>query len=136
MPRRTEPDALSLKIGLRIAQFRRELNLTLEELASLCETDSAESLGLSKGHLSNLERGFVRPTATTLKRLADAMGLELVDLVVFPEDSLRQRLIAATRGLTNGSMRKILREIEAAPKKATPKIRAKKVRHRVAKKRT
>jgi transcriptional regulator with XRE-family HTH domain len=138
MPRRTEPDELSLKIGRRIARFRKELNLTLDELGqrSSPQADDEDGAGNAKGHLSNLEHGLVRPTIHTLKRLADAMGIGLVDLVVFPEDDVRQQLIDRTRDLTRGSMRKILREIESIPKQPKPAQPQKKLRHRVTKKRT
>jgi transcriptional regulator with XRE-family HTH domain len=138
MPRRTQPDPLSLKIGLRIAQFLKELNLTLEELGQLTSdhTDDDDAFGNSKGHLSNLERGLVRPTVSTLKRLADSMGIALVDLVIFPEEDLRQKLIDRTRGLTAGSLRKLLKELDTNPKPLKPAHPApRKARHRVTKKR-
>src|SRR5580692_3636770 len=78
VPRRAKPDALSLALGARIRQLREEAGLTLERLAFESE------LG-SKGHLSNIEHGLVRPTAHTLRTLSDRLGVELADMVTFPD---------------------------------------------------
>jgi len=73
----------------------------------------------SKGHLSNIERGLARPTIYTLKVLADRLEVKLLDLVTFPDEDDRQRLIDATRRMSRGAIRKILKEEAATPKKAT-----------------
>lgn len=104
MPRRREPDPLSQAVGQRIRQLREEAGLTLEKLAFESE------LG-SKGHLSNLERGLVRPTIQTLQVLADRLGVLLLDLVTFPEDDDRQKLIDRTRGLPRGTLKKLAKEL-------------------------
>lgn len=90
MPRRLEPDPLSLAVGQRIKQLREEKGLTQEQLAYGSEMGS-------KGHLSNIEKGLVHPTVHTLKALADCLGVMLVDLVNFPEEGERQRAIERTR---------------------------------------
>jgi DNA-binding XRE family transcriptional regulator len=65
VPRRTHPDPHALAIGQRIKHLREEAGLTMEKLAY--EAD------FSKGHLSNLERGYVMPTVATLQLLADRL---------------------------------------------------------------
>lgn len=92
MPRRQNPDPLAQRIGQRIRQLRQRAGLSLEKLAYESE------LG-SKGHLSDLERGLTRPTINTLKAVADRLGVPLLDLVTFPEDSERERLVEALREL-------------------------------------
>ncbi len=72
----------------------------------------------SKGHLSNIERGLARPTIYTLKVLADRLEVKLLDLVTIPEEDERQRLVDATRRMSRGVIRKILKEEAATPKKA------------------
>ena len=109
MHRRDNPDPLALAIGQRIRQFREEAGLTLEKLAYESE------LG-SKGHLSNLERGLVRPTVNTLRVLADRLGVLVLDLVTFPEQDERQALTAALRKLRPAALRRIRKEIEAPTK--------------------
>jgi len=63
MPRRRVPDTLALAIGQRVRALREAAGLTMEKLAYESE------LG-SKGHLSDLERGLLRPIAHTLSQLA------------------------------------------------------------------
>lgn len=107
---------LSLAVGMRIRQLREEQGITMERLAY--ESDVG-----SKGHLSNIERGLVRPTAHTLKALADRLGVELADLVNFPDDGDRARLYDLTRQMTAPRLRSLLQEAEemAAP---PPRLRA------------
>ncbi|AUX43684.1 uncharacterized protein SOCE26_051360 [Sorangium cellulosum] len=111
MPRRREPDPLAQAVGQRIRQLRAEAGLTLEKLAFESE------LG-SKGHLSSIERGLVRPTIHTLQVLADRLGVLLLDLVTFPEDDERQKLIDRTRLLPRGTLRKLVKELEAPASRA------------------
>jgi transcriptional regulator with XRE-family HTH domain len=109
-----------MAVGQRIRQLREEQGLTLEKLAFESE------LG-SKGHLSNLERGLVMPTVATLKVLADHLGVLVADLVTFPEDGPRQALIEATRTMTAGTIRKLLKEAggRKKPPRATSSSRPK-----------
>jgi putative transcriptional regulator len=53
-------------IGIRLMQRRKELGMTQEKLA--------EQIGISKNHLSNIERGKNLPTVPLLFKLCDAMG--------------------------------------------------------------
>ena len=110
MPRRHEPDPLALAVGQRIKQLREEAGLTIEKLAYESE------LG-SKGHLSNLERGLAVPNVHTLQVIADRLGVNILDLVTFPEDDDRQRLVDRIRLLSKGTIRKLLKECEGAGKK-------------------
>jgi transcriptional regulator with XRE-family HTH domain len=108
MPRRDTPDPFALAVGQRIQQLRREANLTLERLAVESE------LG-SKGHLSNIERGLVRPTVQTLLVLAQRLNVLPLDLLCFPEDDTRQKLIDATRRMSNAQMKTTIKAVPAAP---------------------
>ncbi len=93
MPRRIAPDQLALAVGQRIRELRLEEGLTIQDLAETSE------LG-SKGHLSNMERGLVRPNIHTLKQIADGLGVLPLDLVNMPRDGVRQRRIELTRHMT------------------------------------
>jgi transcriptional regulator with XRE-family HTH domain len=93
MPRRSEPDELALEVGQRIREIREEEGLTIQELAETSE------LG-SKGHLSNMERGLVRPNIQTLKQIADGLGVLPLDLMTFPKHDVRQKLVDLTRQLS------------------------------------
>ena len=122
MPRRVEPDPLSEAIGRRVRGLRTELGLTQERLAF-------ESGTIGKGHLSDLEKGLVRPTAHTLKGVADRLGVQLLDLVTFPEEGPRQALVDATRNLTPVAVAELLRDarqrsVPAAPPRRDPRVDA------------
>ena len=53
-------------IGLRIMQKRKELGLSQEKLA--------EKLGISKNHLSNIERSVYIQTVECIFKICEAMG--------------------------------------------------------------
>ena len=78
----------------------------------------------SKGHLSNIERGLVRPTAHTLSLLSERLGVELADLVTFPDDaSDRGRLYERTRQMAGSRVRLLLHEADEIVARA-PRPRA------------
>jgi transcriptional regulator with XRE-family HTH domain len=122
VPRRAKPDALSSAVGARIRQLREEQGITMERLAY--ESDVG-----SKGHLSNIERGLVRATTHTLKAVAERLGVELADLVTFPNDGDRARLYDLTRQLPAGRVRLLLQEAEDMLTRA-PRLRAAEGRER------
>lgn len=83
----------------------------------------------SKGHLSNIERGLVRPTAHTLSLLSERLGVELANLVTFPDDaSDRGRLYERTRQMAGSRVRLLLHEADedrrprAAPARGRGKV--------------
>jgi transcriptional regulator with XRE-family HTH domain len=104
MPRREEPDSLSYAVGQRIRALRAEEGLTIQQLAE------QSAIG-SKGHLSNMERGLVRPNIQTIKQVADGLGVLPLDLLTFPAKDLRQRLVDATRELSLKRLSEILRAV-------------------------
>ncbi len=103
MPRRSTADPISAKIGQRIRVLREDLGLTQEKLAY-------ESGLKSKGHLSGIEKGVVRPTLPTLEALAERLEVDLLDLFTFPEESERHKLIELTGHMKPGTIRRFLRE--------------------------
>jgi transcriptional regulator with XRE-family HTH domain len=109
VPRRKTPDPLAERIGARIRALRKEAGLTLEKLAYESEVGS-------KGFLSDVEAGLARPTVETLNAIADRLEVDLLDLVTFPSESERQRLVDRTRAFAKGTVLKLLRETES-PKK-------------------
>lgn len=104
MPRRIAPDKLALEVGQRIRDLRIAAGLTIEELSDTSE------LG-SKGHLSNMERGLVRPNIQTLKLLANGLGVLPLDLMTFPKHDVRQKLVELTRGLTTKQLNEAVRAL-------------------------
>src|SRR6478752_7158430 len=61
--------AADLSIGGRLSQLRREHRYSIRGLA--------ERAGVSASLISDVERGKVEPSISTLKRLADALGTTL-----------------------------------------------------------
>lgn len=107
MPRRNKPDELAVQVGHRIRDIREAEGLTIQQLAETSE------LG-SKGHLSNVERGLVRPNIQTLKQIANGLGVLPLDLMTFPKADLRQRLIDLTRTLSLKRIGQALRSLAKA----------------------
>lgn len=105
MPRRQHADPVAARIGRRIRALRESQNLTQEKLAY-------EGGLKSKGHLSGIEKGLVRPTLQTLAILAERLEVDLLDLLTFPEESPRQRLVDLTRQMTAGTIRRLVRDAE------------------------
>ncbi len=93
---------MSLAVGERIRALRNDAGMTIEELADESHTGS-------KGHLSNIERGLVRPNIYTLKQVADGLGVKPLDLMTFPKRSVRERLIDLTRQLNTTHLTTLLR---------------------------
>lgn len=78
--------------------------MTIQQLAEESEIGS-------KGHLSNMERGLVRPNIQTLKQVADGLDVLPLDLVTFPKRDLRQRLVDLTRRLRRNRLAELIRTI-------------------------
>lgn len=67
---RIDPDALAL--GQAIRERRTRLGLTTVRLA--------ETIGVSRSLISQVERGLTSPSITTLRRIAGALGVPVVAL--------------------------------------------------------
>jgi transcriptional regulator with XRE-family HTH domain len=111
VPRRTQPDPRALAIGQRLKLLREEAGLTLEKLAF--EAD------FSKGHLSNLEHGYVMPTVATLDRLAERLGVLVADIVNDPDGADRERILELTRQLPAGTLKRLVRELSPSKTRRT-----------------
>ncbi len=108
MPRRRVADPLARRVGERIRALREEAGLTSEKLAF-------ESELRSKGHLSDIENGRTRPTIRSLKVLADRLGVALLDVVTFPAEDDRQKLIDRTRMMSPQEIARLLRDLDGKP---------------------
>lgn len=67
MPTRRIADPFAQKIGARIRDLRLEQGKTLDAMELAC--------GVSKGHLSSIERGYVMMNVDTLWKIAKGLGV-------------------------------------------------------------
>ncbi len=72
----------------------------------------------SKGYLSDIERGLALPSLRTLKVLADHLGLELLDLLTFPDQSARQALVDRSRSASPEQVRRWTDQLSAGRRSA------------------
>lgn len=61
-----------MRVEILIRQKREEMGYTVDKLAKLA--------GMSKGHLSRIERGETDPSITTLSRVAIALKVKVEEL--------------------------------------------------------
>jgi len=78
MPRRPNPEPVAAKVGTRIRDLRQERGMSLAALA--------DASGLSKGHMSSVERGLVLITVGTVVSAARALAVPPFVLLMFPEE--------------------------------------------------
>ncbi len=74
MPRRTKADPVAQAFGDAVRNVRQRRHETLEDVARRLERMDAKYLG-------ELERGWHAPSIATAKRIADALDVNLADLV-------------------------------------------------------
>jgi transcriptional regulator with XRE-family HTH domain len=84
---------VSLKIGEKLRQLRKEYGLTQEELANRAY--------LTKGFISQLERDLTSPSIATLKSMLDVLG---VDMGNFFRDVPQQSVVARKKARVLSSM--------------------------------
>jgi transcriptional regulator with XRE-family HTH domain len=99
MPRLKTPDPLAKAIGRRVLELLAERRLTQERLAF--END------VPKATIANLARGLARPSIVTLKKIADGLDVELLDLFTRPRDSERHRVVNLTRNASASTLRAV-----------------------------
>ena len=89
-------------IGNRVAQYRRTAGLTQEQLAA--------KVDLSVESISRLERGSTMTSIAKLDEIAQALGIELVDLFNFQDGKSKKNL--AMDELVRDLQRRTTQEIE------------------------
>lgn len=75
----TVPQATDQALAYALRQLRLDRASTQEELA--------HEAGITVAQIARIERGQADPHWTTVRRIADALELSLVDLVVAIEDA-------------------------------------------------
>lgn len=91
-------------VGNRIKRRRKAAGLTQEVLA--------EQIGLSKNHLSNIERGRYLPTIETLLMICDALGQTPDYYLIGKISPETDRISQMVKRLSEDSQRILYRLIE------------------------
>lgn len=68
---------IDIQFGLRVAELRRRLNISQEELAERC--------GVHRTYIGSIERGEKSPTLNTIEKFASGLNVCLTDLFNFQE---------------------------------------------------
>lgn len=88
----TNPHTSARQVGRRIAQRRRELGLTQQELADRLRIAAAETI-------SRYERGEREPRISTVARIAEALEMSLLEFLAgMPDARLLPGGVPVTRG--------------------------------------
>jgi transcriptional regulator with XRE-family HTH domain len=98
MPRRLNPDPIAAKVGARIRELRKERGMSLVELA--------DAAGLSRGHMSSVERGLVLINVATVVATARALAVPPFVLAMFPNEDPLSAVIEQVRSIEGGDTRK------------------------------
>lgn len=61
-----------MRVEILLREIRKEKNISLDELSKMT--------GMSKGHLSRIERRETEPTITSLARIALALNVDITRL--------------------------------------------------------
>jgi transcriptional regulator with XRE-family HTH domain len=89
---------MAAKMGARIRELREERGLSLVELA--------EASGVSKGHMSSVERGLVLVTLETIMAAAKGLGVPPFLVLAFREDEPMAAMVEHVRQAAGGNIQK------------------------------
>lgn len=97
-------------LGARVAQMRKQLHLSQEDLA--------KAAGVHRSYLSEIERGARNISLDVLERLAAALGVELPALLdtmaAYSDAGLRKVLTQKLDGMSRTELERALRWLDAA----------------------
>ena len=91
-PAGTGDRALERALGARIRGLRRNLDLSVADLAGAAR--------ISTGMLSKIENGQISPSLSTVQSIAGALGLPIATLFTVGEDRLHCSYVRANEGVT------------------------------------
>lgn len=69
---------IDIQFGARIAELRKQLSLSQEELAERC--------GFHRTYIGSIERGEKSPTLNTIEKFAKGLSVTIPDLLSISED--------------------------------------------------
>ena len=80
MERSKEEKEILMRLGKKIREVRIHKSFTQMKLAALCNSESS--------NISRLERGNTNPTFLLLKKIADILEVQVIDLI--PNDLIKK----------------------------------------------
>ena len=110
MGRRHEPDPFALKLGGRIRDLRLAQGMSLEHLR--------RKTGVVASHLSLIERGDIAINVGTLDRIAGALGLTPMFLVLFPEESELEAVVEQIGSMSAEEPAQLREQVSASSPRA------------------
>jgi hypothetical protein len=105
-----EQPPISAKIGARIRTIRRERGMTQDALAT--------ATGISRSHLSAIERGLVDLPVDVFHNIATQLGVQPMVLVLFPEDDQFMAMLDRIRKLPPIEKEKAIAELREVSREA------------------
>lgn len=69
---------INIQFGERIAELRKQLYLSQEELAERC--------GVHRTYIGTIERGEKSPTLNTIEKLAKGLNVSILELLILSND--------------------------------------------------
>lgn len=66
---------IDIQFGARIAELRKQLNISQEELAERC--------GVHRTYIGSIERGEKSPTLNTIEKFATGLNVSIIELFGF-----------------------------------------------------
>jgi len=82
MPRRTVADPVAQAFGEAVRKARNARDETLEDVAARIQSDNRDKrTTMDPRYLGEIELGWHAPSIVRAKQIADALGVELADLV-------------------------------------------------------
>ena len=114
MRRDNDPKRLALAVGRRVRELRLARDLTQEKLA--------ERLDSATPHVQAIERGVRNLTLASLCRIADALDVEAIQLLVLPrgEHAPRPGRPPADYGVARGTVMLVLQEADLSKMRPRP----------------
>lgn len=95
MKRKKPTKEYKIKAGENILYWRK--------LKGLKQDDLAARIGISTAALSNIENGISKPDIERLEDVADALGIEVAQLLVHPQQMLTLNNNQQTHAANNGA---------------------------------
>ena len=114
-PLDVEADARLLREVLPLARLKKK-----HPVRMMWKSETAQAR-FALHHLADdlrLERGLARPTIQTPQAIAERLEAKLLDLVTFPDEDERAKLVDRTRHMSTAEIRRLMKQSRVGASKA------------------